>query len=65
MCRGCVSTTLMITQDEEEDVLFKSAVRLGSGKASDVALEGLRVFTFTTQQAAGWRLSAVQEHTEE
>lgn len=36
----------------EEDVLFKRAVRLGSGNASDVALEAMHVFTFTTQQAA-------------
>lgn len=36
----------------EEDVLFERAVRLGSGNASDVALEAERVFTFTTQQAA-------------
>ncbi len=34
----------------EEDVLFKRAVRLRSGNASDVALEAVRVFTFTTQQ---------------
>lgn len=37
----------------EEDVLFRWAVRLGSGNASDVALEVVCVFTFTTQQTAG------------
>lgn len=37
----------------EEDILFKRAVRLGSGNASDVALEAEHVFTFTAQQAAG------------
>lgn len=36
----------------KEDVLFKRVVRSGSGNASDVALETMRVFKFTTQQAA-------------
>lgn len=36
----------------KEDVLFTRAVRLGSGNASDVALETMHVFKFTTQQAA-------------
>lgn len=55
----------------EEDILFKRAVRLGSGNASDVALEAVHVFTFTTRQAArvvlliAAGLSVAQEHAYE
>lgn len=61
----------MITHDGEEDILFKRAVRLGSGNASDVALEAVHVFTFTTRQAArvvlliAAGLSVAQEHAYE
>lgn len=51
----------------EEDILFKRVVRLGSGKASDVALEAVRFYIHNSTgckggvRAAG--LSAVQVHT--
>ena len=68
-CRVCVSMC-MIAHDGRKTFYWRRAMRLGSGNASDVALEALRVFTFTTQQAARavkqqLDMSVVQAHTKE